>query len=89
MRSRQPFDAGGGDGHGSRAQLGFRADAFAGFESALEKAVENRAGGTVFVGEAIGFADLAEDFSFAEHHGVEARSDAEKMGEWRSGQVKW
>jgi len=35
----------------------------------------------VFVGEAIGFADLAEDFGFAEEEGVEPGGDAEKMAD--------
>jgi hypothetical protein len=58
--------AGGGDRHGPRAQFGFGADAFAGFEGALEEAVEDGSSGAVFMGEAIGFADLAENFAFAE-----------------------
>ena len=33
----------------------------------------------MFVGDAIGFADLAEDFRFAEHHGIEAGGYTKKM----------
>jgi hypothetical protein len=33
----------------------------------------------VFVGEAIGFADLAEDFCFAEKEGVKPGGDTEEM----------
>jgi len=36
----------------------------------LEKAIENGTGGAVFVGQAIGLADLAEDFGFAEEERV-------------------
>ena len=73
------FDSSGRDGHGASAEFGFGADAFADFERALEKAIEYRAGGTVFVSDAIGFANLAEDFGFAEHHGIETGSDAKQM----------
>ena len=75
------FYAGGGDGHGARAEFGFGADALADFERALEQTIEDGAGGALFVGEAIGFADLAEDFGFAEEHGVEPGGDAEKMAD--------
>ena len=71
--------AGGGDGHGAGAEFRFGADALADFERALKQAIEDRAGGALFVGEAIGFADLAEDFGFAEQHGVESAGDAEEM----------
>jgi len=33
----------------------------------------------VFVGQAIGFADLAEDFGFAEKERIESGGDAEEM----------
>jgi hypothetical protein len=35
----------------------------------------------VFVGEAIGFADLAEDFGFAEEEGVKPGGNAEEMAD--------
>jgi len=35
----------------------------------------------VFVGEAIGFADLAEDFGFAEEERIEPGGDAEEMAD--------
>jgi len=47
----------------------------------LEKSIENGAGGAVFVGEAICFADLAEDFGFAEEERVESGGDAEEMAD--------
>src|SRR5260221_5575566 len=75
------LNAGGGDGHGARAQLGFGPYALAGFEGALEETIENGAGGAIFVGEAIGFADLAEDFGFAEEERVESGGDAEEMAD--------
>src|SRR5579862_4685472 len=73
------FDAGGRDGHGTSAEFRFGANALADFESALEHAVEHRAGGAGLVGEAIGFADLAKNFGFAEDHGIEPGSHAEKV----------
>ena len=45
----------------------------------MEEAIENWASGAVFVGHAIGFADLAEDFGFAEEKRVESGGDAEEM----------
>ena len=45
----------------------------------MEEAIENGAGGAVFVGQALGFADLAEDFGFAEEERVEAGGDAEEV----------
>jgi hypothetical protein len=47
----------------------------------LEKAVEHRAGGALFVGETIGFADLPEDFGFAEKERVEPGGNAEEMAD--------
>jgi hypothetical protein len=75
------LDTSSGDRHGASAQFGLGADALAGFERALEKAVENGAGGAVFVGQPIGFAYLAEDFGFAEEERVEPGGDAEKMAD--------
>jgi hypothetical protein len=75
------LDAGGGDGHRASAQFGLGADAFTGFKRALEEAVEHGAGGAVFVGETIGFANLAEDFGFAEEEGVQTGGNAEKMAD--------
>jgi hypothetical protein len=45
----------------------------------LEETIQDRAGCTIFVGEAIGFADLAEDFGLAEEERVESGRDAEKV----------
>ena len=45
----------------------------------MEKAIENGAGGAVLVGQAIGLADLAEDFGFAEEERVESGGNAEEM----------
>ena len=73
------FYAGGGDGHGAHAELRFGADALADFERALEKAIENGAGCALFVRGFVGVAHLAEDFGFAEEHGVESGGDAEEM----------
>src|SRR6201993_2603441 len=73
------FHAGGGDGHGPCPEFSFRADALADFERTLKETIKDRAGGALFVGDAIGFADLAEDFRFAEHHGIEAGGYTKKM----------
>jgi hypothetical protein len=75
------LDAGRGDGHRARAQLSFGPYALARFEGALEKAVENGTGGAVFVGEAIGFADLAENFGFTEEERIESGGNAEEMAD--------
>jgi hypothetical protein len=75
------FDACGGDGHRAHAELSFGADALADFESALEKAVQNGAGGALFVGDLVSVADLAEDFGFAEEHRVEAGGNAEEVAD--------
>ena len=48
-------------------------------EGALEKFVEVTAGGAGFLGGLVSFFDLAEDFGFAEDHGVEAGDDAVEM----------
>src|SRR5713226_3206981 len=73
------LDASGGNGHGARAQFGFRADALSGFERALKEAIKHRAGGALFVGEAVSFADLAEDFGFAEELRIEPGGNAKEM----------
>jgi hypothetical protein len=73
------FYSGGGYGHRARAQFSFGADALAGFEGALEEAIEDGAGGAVFVGDAVGFSDLAEDFGFAEEKRIEPGGNAEEM----------
>ena len=71
------FYSSGSNRHGARAEFGFRAHALPYFKGGLEHAIEYRAGGALLVREAVGFADLAEDFGFAEQHGIEARGDAE------------
>jgi len=75
------FYASACDRHGASAQFGFGADPFPGFERALEKAVEDWASRAVFVSETIGFADLAEDFGFAEEERVETGGDTEEMAD--------
>ena len=61
--------------------MGFGSYAFARFQRALEKAIEHRAGGAGFVGKTIGFANLAEDFSFAEEERVQAGGNTEEMAD--------
>ena len=48
-------------------------------EAALKKAIQHRACCAMLVRNAIGFANLAENFRFTEHHGIKAGSDTEKM----------
>jgi hypothetical protein len=62
-------------------QFGFGADAFTGFQRALEKTIKHGAGGPVFVGETIGFANLTEDFGFAEEERVQSGGNAEEMAD--------
>jgi hypothetical protein len=45
----------------------------------LKKAIEHGTGGAVFMGNAIGFPHLAEDFRFAEKKRIEASGYAEEM----------
>lgn len=73
------------DGDGADGGLAFLdgggvADFFADGESALEEFVEGAAGGLGFEGGGVSFFDLAEDFGFAEDHGVEAGDDAAEVG---------
>jgi hypothetical protein len=70
-------DSSGRDRHWAGAEFGFGADAFANFKRTLKKSIEDGASGAVFVSDAVGIANLAEDFGFAEHHGIEAGGDAE------------
>src|SRR5262249_49473156 len=69
------------DGDAAALNIRLRADLFGDVECFLKGLIEAAAAGTVFEREAVGFFKLAEDFSFAEHHGVEAGSDFEKMFE--------
>ena len=57
----------------------FGANAFDNFECALEKAIENWAGRALFMRGFVGVAHLAEDFGFAQEHGVEPGRNAEEM----------
>ncbi len=45
----------------------------------MKEAIKHRAGGALFVGEAVCFADLAEDFGFAEELRIEPGGNAEEM----------
>src|ERR1700687_3661590 len=73
------FHAGGRDRHRAGAEFGLRADALADFQGALEKAIEDRASGALFVRETVSLADLAEDFGFTEQHGIESGGDLEEV----------
>src|ERR1700730_6502755 len=73
------FDTRGRDGHGAGAQFCLRAHAFSDLQGALEKAIEDWAGGALFVSEAVGLADLAEYFGFAKQHGIESGGDTEEV----------
>src|SRR5208337_4222288 len=71
----------GGDAHGARAKLGFRAYALANFEGGLKQAVQDGAGDVRGVGAQIGFANLAENLGFAQEHGFQAGRNAEQMAD--------
>src|SRR5215467_1812917 len=73
------FYAGGGHGHRPRSKISLGAHAFAGLERTLEQTIENRPSGALLVRGPVGFPHLTENFGFAEHHGIEARGNAEKM----------
>ena len=66
---------------GGRAFLDacFGADFFADIEGALEQTIEDARGGAGVECLLIRGFDLAEDFGFAEHHGIEARDDAAEV----------
>jgi hypothetical protein len=69
------FDGDGADGSGAALDLGVVADVFADAEGFLEEFVEFAGGGAGGMGGGVGVLDLAEDFSLAENHGVEAAGD--------------
>src|SRR5208337_1701795 len=71
----------GSDAHGTRAELGFRANALANFERGLKQAVQDGASNVRGVGTEIGFADLAENFRFAKQHRFQAGRNAEEMAD--------
>ena len=75
------FHSGERNGHGPRADFGFRAHALAYFERSLEGAIENWAGESAVERLAVGDLELAENFGFAEKHGIEAGGDAEQMAD--------
>ena len=73
------FHSGERNGHGPRADFGLRAHALAYFERSLKGAVENWASESAVERLAVGDLELAENFGFAEKHGIEAGGDAEEM----------
>ena len=73
------FYAREGHRNGPRADLRLRSDALAHFESALKHAVEHGARCAVIERDPVGVAHLAQDFGFAQQHGVEPRRDAKQM----------
>ncbi len=77
--SLREFHARESHGHRPRAHFRLRAHALAHFDRALKHAIQHRACRTVIESLGISGAQLPEDFSFAEHHRIEPRCDAEKM----------
>ena len=72
------------DGHvadGGRSFLdrGFGADFFADAKGALEDAIEHGSGRPGFQRGLVGLFDLAEDFRFADHHGIQPADDATEV----------
>ena len=67
------------DGNGPATDLGLTAHLLGRPEGVLEKPVEHRGSMAGTKGGCIGVFDLAEDLGLAEHHGIEAGRDAEKM----------
>src|SRR5215831_18797867 len=71
--------AGGGNRHRACAEFRFVADSLADLQCALKHAIENRAGRAGFMGQAVGFSNLAENLRLAEDHGVKARGHAKQV----------
>ena len=67
------------DGHRPRAHFRLRPHALADLDRALKHAIQHRPRGAVIESLGISGAQLPENFSFAQHHRVEPRRDAEKM----------
>jgi hypothetical protein len=72
---------GGGHRHAVRADLGCAAHLLGHRETALEQLVQIGAETAGFVGDAHRILHLAEDLRFAQHHRIEAGSDAERMAD--------
>ena len=73
------IDGNVGNAHVAFGDGGVRANVFRGLESFLEDAVEDGAGVAAGLGEGVGVFDLAEDFGFADHLGVDAGGDLEEV----------
>src|SRR6187397_286589 len=68
-------------GHWPGAKFGFVAHPLTDFEGALKHPVQNGTGRARFVRKAVRFADLAQDFGFAEHHRIKAGGYAKQMAD--------
>ena len=71
----------GSDRHRPGAKLGLVAHALTDFERALKHPVQHRTGRALFVRKAVRFADLAQDFGFAEHHRIKAGGYAKQVAD--------
>ena len=69
----------GTDGDAAALDVGFGADLFGDVEGFLENSVQAAAGVLVLEGRVVGFFQLAEDFRFAQDHGIQAAGDLEKV----------
>ena len=65
------FNGCGADGDSTRAQVGFRADTFAGADRLGEKPVENRADRLVLLTQAHHLLDLGKDLTLSENKTIE------------------
>jgi hypothetical protein len=73
------FHGDGSDGDAAALDVGFGADLFGDVEGFLENLVQTAAGVLVPEGGVVGFFQLAEDFRFAQDHGIQAAGDLEEV----------
>jgi hypothetical protein len=75
------LDGGGTDAHGSLADGGLGAHALADLERVPEQPVEDHGRAAAVAGHLVGGLELGDDLRLADDHGVEARGDAEEVGD--------
>ena len=66
------FHGGGTDGHGSRADAGFSADALTGGDCLFQQSIQDAGNSLVVLTEFIGVFHLREDLTFTEHQAIQA-----------------
>ena len=75
------FDSGKRNRHRIAGNRCFGAYALGDREGLVQKTVEDQSGSLEFGGVPVSGFDLAENLRFAEHHRIEARSDAEEVAD--------